>query len=100
MYGPDRRERVEPVPDAAAPEQHFVVGLDAGNDALYRRRGGHRRIGLQAERHDVDQVSQIRIGVGDLGIDPAERAEHAEPEVALALARADEGAPGRERDLL
>ena len=54
-----QRQRVEPVVDATAPEQHVVVGADARDDAAERRRDVRGRLVLDAERHDGDQRAEI-----------------------------------------
>ena len=56
----DEGQRVEPVPDAAAPERDEIVVPDAGHDAAQRGRGLHGWLGGEAERNDIDQGAAIR----------------------------------------
>ena len=99
MDGADHRERVEPVPDAARPEQDLVVRTDPGDDAA-QRRAGLRRLRIDAEGDDVDERAQRRVARVALAVEATGARERAEPEVALLLARADECVACRERDFL
>ena len=86
--GADRGRRVEPVPDAAAPQQHAVLGADGGQRLPDRRRVGRaRRRARDAERHDDEALQRV-------GLEQLAQREAAEPEVALALARADDEVGG------
>ena len=98
--GADHRDRVEPLPDATAPEQHRVGLGDAFHDALEHAARGGRRLGREAKRHDVDQSAQRRIGGVRVDIDPPEGGEQAEPQVTLAFARAQKRVTGQEREQL
>jgi len=54
-YGPDQGQRIEPIPDAATPQEHPVRRRDAGKSALEhspRVNGGLRG---EAVWHHVDQ---------------------------------------------
>ena len=97
-HGVDDRQRVEPVPDAAGPEQHAIVLADAGHDALEHAARGARRLRRDAERHDVDQLAQRRVARVALVVDASRLQQRAEPEVALRLARADERVAGSQDD--
>ena len=88
--GPDQRQRIEPVVDAAAPEDDLVVGADAGDDAPDARPRCARGLVRDAERHDVDERRRGRVGVVGGRVDPAERRQVPEPEVALLGAGAQE----------
>ena len=55
-----------------------------------------RQLVRHAERHHVDQAAQVGIEAKPLGVDPAERGEEAEVEVALLLRGAQEEVAARE----
>src|ERR671935_1761966 len=96
----DGCERIEPVPDPSAPGQHLVVFADAGDDAPEHALRRDGRLALDPERDDVYEVSEARVVCGRFRVDPADGTEHAEPEVPLPLARADERVAREQRDLL
>ena len=84
----EQRERIEPVPEPARPEHDFVVAADAGEDAFQRVARVHRRHVGDAERHDREQTLEAAV-VDVVGVvQPPRGREHAEPEAALRLARA------------
>jgi hypothetical protein len=84
----DRGRGVEPVPDAAAPQQDAVVRADRGERRPDRRRVRRAgRIGRHPERHDDHVVERV-------GLEQLAQRQAAEPEVALALAGADDEVSG------
>ena len=90
--GPDERERVQPVPDPAAPEDDARVGGDAGMATL-QAGPGLRRPGGKADPHDVDEPAQALVVAVGARVHPAVRGEDPQPEVALPLAAAQEEVP-------
>ena len=99
MDGADHRERVEPVPDSARPEQDLVARADPGHDAA-QRRAWFRRLRVDTEGDDVDERAQRRVARVARAIEASRARQCAEPEVALLLARADERVSCRECDFL
>ena len=90
----EQRERVEPVVDAAAPEHDLVVVADAGHDASEHGARVHAEASsLTPNGDDVNSSLQALAVVVRHRVDPADRGELAEPEVALLLARAQEKSP-------
>ena len=77
----DRGRRVEPVPDPAAPQQHARV-RGHQHAAQHRLRARRRRLRPDPERHDREAVERV-------GLQRLPPRQDAEPEVALALARAE-----------
>ena len=90
--GPDRRGRVEPAPDAAGPEQHAVVRADAGQDALHDAAPAPGGRGSSGMPKGTTSISDRSVGSRRYGpeVDQAVHRHAAEPQVALALARADD----------
>ena len=86
---PDRRQRVQPRPDPAAPDEDPVVGPDLGPRAQ-KRLACLRGLGRQPRRHDVDQLAKAAVAVVEVAVDQVVTGEHPEPVVALAIARADD----------
>src|SRR4051812_49560828 len=91
--GVDDGHRIEPVPDPAGPDENPVVHADSVDDAAEHARG-HRRVGRDAEGHDVDQTSERRVAVESVVVDAAGLQQRAEPKIPLSLARAHERVPG------
>ncbi len=87
LDGADRRERVEPAPDAAAPDEYAVVRVDTRPGRCGRGRGS--RIVRDPEGHHVDQRAPARVAAIAGRVEQAPEDHPAEPEVALPLARAD-----------
>ena len=58
----EQRERIEPVVDAAAPEDDLVVGADAGHDAPQHVARVHAaRSSLTPNGHDAEQVVEALV---------------------------------------
>ena len=90
VHGADHGQRIEPVPDPAAPEQRPVVRADPGHDAVQHRaavRGGSGSMpnGTTSTRLRNDGSRAYASAVDPSGVE-----QRAEPEVALPLAGADE----------
>ena len=71
-----------------------------GTTPLSTRRVGVRRLGIDPERDDVDQVAQRGIAREAVVVDASGLQQRTEPEVALRLARADERVAGAQDHLL
>ncbi len=89
-HGTDSRERVQPVIDAAAPEQNPVVLTNSGVHALENPAGRHGRRLRQAKRHDIDELTQGAVPPVNLRGDPASHRQPAQPVIALPFRGADE----------
>src|SRR5258708_1464758 len=87
---PDHRQRVEPVPDPARPQENPACVVDARNDAAHRA-ATYRWLGFDPEGNDIDQAAERGIRRVAPVIDAPQREQRPKPEVALLLARTDEG---------
>ena len=88
LHGSHRREGIEPVPQAPAPHDDPIVRPDARHPALEYRPGRPRGLGRQPKGHDIDQVPQGHVALVSDGVDPALGEHGAQPQIALALAGA------------
>ena len=92
-----QRFGVEPIPDPTGPDGDRIVRAD-GFRISQPHATWHRRFVGNPERHYRQQVAQSCIGPVRHRVDPAERAEHADPVVPLALGRAQEEVTGLHRN--
>ena len=83
-----QRERIDPVPHATRPEHDAIVDPDARHDAADERCARDRRRLGNPEGHEVDERAQFRVALVVRAVHPPGGGEHAEPERALRLARA------------
>jgi hypothetical protein len=87
-HSPEEGERVEPVPEATAPQQNLVVGTDAWVDALEHLPGMARGLRWQAKGHDGDEPTQGGVVGVCVGVDPSNDRKGPQPIVPLLLAGA------------
>ncbi len=85
----DRRDRVQPGPDPAAPDQDPVVVADRGQRPQVRL-GGRRPLVGKPRRDHVDQRPQRGVGVDHRRVEQPVAGQHPQPQVALALRGADD----------
>src|SRR5581483_9085561 len=93
VHRPHKRERIEPVPEPAKPEQDEVLRVDSFDDPFQHRSGLDWCLVWNAEADDIDQTTELLVGVGALLGKPAVRREHAQPVEALAFIAANEEIP-------
>ncbi len=94
--GTNECERIEPVVNTASPQHDLVIGSNARNHALDRRRGPDRQFVVDAERCHPDQRAQRRIAVVRQWVGAAQCSEVTQPEVPLLLAGTHEEVPTRQ----
>ena len=92
----DEELRLEPAPEPAVPEEERIVVADSVDDPADARRGAHRGLVRDPERHHVHELPEIGVGaVGGAGHAPR-ACQHSDPVVALALAGAEEEVAARD----
>jgi hypothetical protein len=88
--GADEGDGIEPVVDAPAPDDEFVVDTDARQDPLEDGTFVLGRCRREAEGNDTDEAAQLGVARVRPSIDAARTGELTQPEEPLTLRGADE----------